>query len=125
MAYSFVDKLAALAIPVSLIVVGYYFSKNSLTGIFCDGTGYLVGLGKNILLPLATVGLVLLLPISPVMRCIIVIESAMPVMAAATSSAENLGGHPLTASNGTMMSMFFGLVTIPGLTWLCSALFGV
>ncbi|MBR7143207.1 MAG: AEC family transporter [Clostridia bacterium] len=125
MAYSFVDKLADLAIPISLIVVGYYFSQNRFSELVRDPMGYVVALGKNILLPLMTVGLVLLLPISPVMRCIITIESAVPVMAAATSSAENLGGHPLTASNGTMMSMTVGLATIPAVTWLCSVLFGL
>ncbi len=110
---SSVSFLAALNTPVPMLVIGYHLVRANLRRVLTDKDAYIAMLFRLILIPLAVMGVMVLLQIDPVITTATVIAVSAPV-AAFTTMMSTKYGHDTELSAGIVSaSALFSLVTMP------------
>ena len=123
-AASSVSFLAALNTPVPMLVIGYHLVHANLRRVLTDKDAYIAMLFRLVLIPLAVMGVMILLRVDPVITTATVIAVSAPV-AAFTTMMSTKYGHDTELSAGIVSaSALFSLLTMPlvvGLTQYLTA----
>lgn len=121
---SSVSFLAALNTPVPMLVIGYHLVRANLRRVLTDKDAYIAMLFRLVLIPLAVMGVMILLRVDPVITTATVIAVSAPV-AAFTTMMSTKYGHDTELSAGIVSaSALFSLLTMPlvvGLTQYLTA----
>ncbi len=121
---SSVSFLAALNTPVPMLVIGYHLVHANLRRVLTDKDAYIAMLFRLVLIPLAVMGVMILLRVDPVITTATVIAVSAPV-AAFTTMMSTKYGHDTELSAGIVSaSALFSLLTMPlvvGLTQYLTA----
>lgn len=119
-----VSFLAALNTPVPMLVIGYHLVHANLRRVLTDKDAYIAMLFRLVLIPLAVMGVMILLRVDPVITTATVIAVSAPV-AAFTTMMSTKYGHDTELSAGIVSaSALFSLLTMPlvvGLTQYLTA----
>jgi malate permease and related proteins len=120
-----IHALALCAVPLGLLMTGSslepYLKRPA--GFF-DPKVTLLALGFRLLLmPLAFIGLALMLPVSRELKQVIIVQGAMPAAVFPIILARVYGGQPQIAAQIVVATTAAGLITIPlwlrlGFAWL-------
>ena len=110
---SSVSFLAALNTPVPMLVIGYHLVHANLRRVLTDKDAYIAMLFRLVLIPLAVMGVMILLRVDPVITTATVIAVSAPV-AAFTTMMSTKYGHDTELSAGIVSaSALFSLLTMP------------
>ena len=108
-----VSFLAALNTPVPMLVIGYHLTRCRLCEILRDAAIYPAMTIRLIVLPLAAMGVMLLLGVNSTILCAVVIATASPVAAYTTMMASKYGHDSRLAAGIVSASTLFSVVTLP------------
>lgn len=108
-----ISYLAALNTPVPMLFIGYYLSKSNLLDAFKDAKGYAAAALRLILVPILTLGVLLLCGIRGVLLVSCVIASAAPVAASTTMFAAKFKQNVTLSVNLVTLSTLFSVITMP------------
>ena len=108
-----VSFLAALNTPVPMLVIGYHLTRCSLKDILRDAAIYPAMAIRLVILPLAAMGVMLLLGVDSTVLCAVVIATASPVAAFTTMMASKYGHDSRLAAGIVSASTLFSVVTLP------------
>ena len=104
--------------PLSMIILGIRLASGKFSEIFSNGKAYLASAMKLIAFPLFSWGLLLVFPITPVLRASLVIMSAVPAASATLGIAEIHENGTRVAANSLLLSTLLCVFTIPLITLL-------
>ena len=108
-----VSMLAALNTPVPMLVIGYHLVHAKLKRVLADKDAYIAMAFRLILIPLAVMGVMVLLKIDATVTKATVIAVSAPV-AAFTTMMSTKYGHDTELSAGIVSaSALFSLLTMP------------
>ncbi|GEL77749.1 AEC family transporter [Tenuibacillus multivorans] len=106
-----VDFMAAVAIPLMMVVLGMQLANITFKE-FEIGKVAIGSTIKLILMPFITWLFVIILPISPLLGQVLVIQSAMPAAATTTMFALEFRARPDLVSSVTLVTTLLSIVTI-------------
>ena len=112
-------------VPLSMIVVGSTLAEKPLGGMFKSALLYIFAAVKLTIVPLIVFGLVYLLPISPLIKGVLVVISAMPGSAAGVLFAQQYGVNRSLSSRYVFVSTVMSVVTIPVISVIVLAPLGI
>lgn len=119
-----VSMLAALNTPVPMLVIGYHLVHAKLRRVLADKDAYIAMVFRLILIPLAVMGVMVLLKIDATVTTATVIAVSAPV-AAFTTMMSTKYGHDTELSAGIVSaSALFSLLTMPLVVGLTQYLLG-
>lgn len=119
-----VSMLAALNTPVPMLVIGYHLVHAKLRRVLADKDAYIAMAFRLILIPLAVMGVMVLLKIDATVTTATVIAVSAPV-AAFTTMMSTKYGHDTELSAGIVSaSALFSLLTMPLVVGLTQYLLG-
>ena len=105
--------LARMSTPLCMIIMGMRLALMPWRTVFCRPALYAVIAIKQLLLPLATFGILLLLPLSTELSCALLIMVACPVAAIVQNFAELLGAGEDTGAGIVLLGTSLSALTIP------------
>ena len=110
--------LKGLVAPLSMVVIGLRLSEVNFRGVFRDGHMYLFLALRHLVLPLAVIGISLLLrlvgaPISEAALLVIAIMAATPAATSATMFAEMYDCDAVYVSRLVVISTVLCIATMP------------
>lgn len=105
--------LAQLNTPVPMLVIGYHLVHADLLRVLRDRGAYCAMAIRLLLLPLLTMGVMVLLRIDPVITTATVIAVSSPVAAYTTMMATKYGRDTELSAGIVSASSLFSLVTMP------------
>lgn len=108
-----VDGLSFLNAPLAMIVLGVYLAQADLKSLFTSKRIYLVSLFRLLIVPVATLLLLAVLPIDPVIRQTLFIASAAPVGANVAVYAQLYQEDYVYACKTVTQSTVFSIITMP------------
>lgn len=108
-----ISMLAALNTPVPMLIIGNQLIKSDLRKVLRDKSAYLAMAIRLIFLPLAVMGVMLLLKIDAVVTTSVVIAVSAPVAAFTTMMATKYGRDVELSAGIVSASALFSLVTMP------------
>ena len=115
---SMIVLLAKMSTPLCMLIMGMRLACASFKNVFCNPSQYLIVAIKQILLPLASLCILLLFPIEPQMRASIYILMACPVASVVLSFSEMIGEGQEQASSLVLLGTLLSAVTVPLMTLL-------
>ncbi|MBQ9679540.1 MAG: AEC family transporter [Ruminococcus sp.] len=119
-----VSMLAALNTPVPMLVIGYHLVHAKLRRVLTDKDAYIAMAFRLILIPLAVMGVMVLLKIDATVTTATVIAVSAPV-AAFTTMMSTKYGHDTELSAGIVSaSALFSFLTMPLVVGLTQYLLG-
>lgn len=111
------ENLGNLVAPLSMIIIGLRLAEMDVRGILKDKHMYLFLALRHFVLPLIALGLVnlvgLLLPVSNLVKMVIVILAATPTATSTTMFAEKYDCDATYASRLVAISTLISIVTMP------------
>ena len=117
--------LASLNTPVPMLVIGYQLMRSPVRDVLRDKAIYPAMALRLVILPLAAMGVMLLIGVDRVILTSMVIAAASPVAAFTTMMASKYGRDTRLSSGIVSVSALFSVVTLPlivGLAgWLTAA----
>ncbi len=116
------QRIGSAALPIGLMAVGAGLQLGGLNASPRLAAGFLAI--RHALLPLAGLGLALLLPLSPTQRTVLVMFSALPTASSCYVLAVRMGGHGPFVAGLVTVSTALGMVTLPLWTALAGRLTG-
>ena len=108
-----VSLLAALNTPVPMLVIGYYLAHANLKRVLRDKDAYFAMVLRLIVLPLAVMGVMVLLRIDATVTTATVIAVGSPVAAITTMMSAKYGRDTELSAGVVSASSLFSLVTMP------------
>ncbi len=108
-----IDSLAAMIIPLSMLIVGMRFGEVRPKELFGDKELYVSSLIKLIITPIVTLILASFIPIDDTLRAFIVILMAMPSATMGLIVAEQFGGDKEASVKAVLGSTLLSIITIP------------
>lgn len=108
-----VKFLAGLNTPVPMLVIGYHLVNTNFRRVLRDRDAYIAMSLRLIILPLATLGVMLLCGVDGVILCATVIAVSAPVAAATTMMASKFGRDAQLSTGIVSASSIFSVVTMP------------
>ncbi len=119
-----VSMLSALNTPVPMLVIGHQLMRSDIRRVLKDEDAYIAMAIRLIILPLAVMGIMLLLRVDPTVTTATVIAVSAPVAAFTTMMATKYGRDAELSAGIVSASALFSLITMPltvGLTQYLSA----
>ena len=119
-----VSMLSALNTPVPMLVIGHQLMQSDIRRVLIDKDAYIAMAIRLIILPLAVMGVMLLLRVDPIVTTATVIAVSAPVAAFTTMMATKYGRDVELSAGIVSASALFSLITMPltvGLTQYLSA----
>lgn len=119
-----VGMLSALNTPVPMLVIGHQLMRSDIRRVLIDKDAYIAMAIRLIILPLAVMGVMLLLRVDPTVTTATVIAVSAPVAAFTTMMATKYGRDVELSAGIVSASALFSLITMPltvGLTQYLSA----
>ena len=108
-----VSMLAALNTPVPMLVIGYHLMHSDLRKVLKDKDAYIAMALRLIVLPLAVMGVMLMLKIDATITTATVIAVSSPVAAFTTMMATKYGRDTELSAGIVSASALFSLLTMP------------
>lgn len=121
----FMDSLniiGNMVTPLSMTVIGIKLANANLKEIFLDGYGYLACANKLIGMSILTMLLVCFLPISELVKYVLVFLLSMPCATSTALFTTLYGGDGKSATAFVLLSSIVSILTIPLMFLLFSAL---
>ncbi len=116
--HNMIVLLAKMSTPLCMLIMGMRLACASFKNVFCTPAQYLIVAIKQILFPVASLGILLLLPIAPQMQASIYILMACPVASVVLSFSEMIGEGQEQASGLVLLGTLLSAVTVPLMTLL-------
>ncbi len=119
-----IGMLSALNTPVPMLVIGHQLMRSDIRRVLKDKDAYIAMAIRLIILPLAVMGVMLLLRVDPTVTTATVIAVSAPVAAFTTMMATKYGRDVELSAGIVSASALFSLITMPltvGLTQYLSA----
>ncbi|MBR2025134.1 MAG: AEC family transporter [Clostridia bacterium] len=110
--------LAKMTTPLCMLIMGMRLACASFKKVFFVPSQYLIIAIKQVLFPLVSLAILLLLPIDSRMRASIYILMACPVASVCLSFAEMIGEGQEEASSLVLLGTLLSAITIPVMTLL-------
>ena len=107
-----------------LIIIGVMMSENRLSAILREKRCYLVTLLRNLVIPLLTMPILLLVPVDGAARLCILVYLACPSATLTTIYAIQDNMEPEFAARSVLMSTLLFAVTLPIIIMIGSRFFG-
>ena len=117
-------EVARSASGLPLIIIGVMMSENKLSAILREKRCYLVTLLRNLVIPLLTMPILLLVPVDGVARLCILVYLACPSATLTTIYAIQDNMEPEFAARSVLMSTLLFAVTLPIIIMIGSRFFG-
>lgn len=108
-----VTMLARMSTPLCMIILGMRLALMSWRSVFAKPALYAIVAVKQLLLPLATFGILLLLPLSTELSCALLVMVSCPVAAIVQNFAELLGAGEDTGAGIVLLGTTLSALTIP------------
>lgn len=119
---SVLNGIGALNTPLAMMILGIYFAQEDLRTLFTVPAVYRLCAVRLLLVPIASLALLLLIPAHTGLRLALLIAASAPIGANVAVYAQIHGGDYAYASKTVVLSTLFSLVTLPALTTLASNL---
>ena len=116
--FSFIAMMGKMTLPLSMIILGIRLASMKLKDIFICPHAYMVALGKLIIFPLFAYLCVVFLPLSEMIKAIILVLSATPCAASVMTMGELYENEEEMSANSVMMTTLLSFITIPIITLL-------
>lgn len=116
--FNFIETMSKLTLPLSMIILGIRLASMKLKSIFTCSYAYMLAVGKLIVYPLFAYLLVVFLPLSSVIKAVVLVLSATPCAASVMTIAELYENEEETSANSVMMTTLLSFITIPIITLL-------
>ena len=117
-------EVAGSASGLPLIIIGVMMSENKLSAILREKRCYLVTLLRNLVIPLLTMPILLLVPVDGAARLCILVYLACPSATLTTIYAIQDNMEPEFAARSVLMSTLLFAVTLPIIIMIGSRFFG-
>ncbi|MBE6557055.1 MAG: hypothetical protein E7664_04860 [Ruminococcaceae bacterium] len=108
-----ISILARMSTVLCMLIMGMRLATVSIRSLLLRPAQYAVIAIKQLILPLAVLGILWLLPIDPNVRTCAFIMTACPVASVVLSFAEMIGEGQETAANLMLLGTFLSVLTIP------------
>ncbi|MBQ9413723.1 MAG: AEC family transporter [Clostridia bacterium] len=108
-----VTLLAKMATPLCMIIMGMRLATCSLRGVFGSLGQYAAVAVKQLLFPLAVLGVLTLLSVDPTLRVTVYILICCPVASMVLNFAEMLGEGQKTAAHLVLLGTLLSVFTVP------------
>ncbi|MDO4745583.1 MAG: AEC family transporter [Bacillota bacterium] len=105
--------IGSISTPMAMIFIGSTLTGYKFKDIIRSRVVIEAGAVKLILLPIITTALVYLLPIDPVIKCIVVLGTCFPTAATVAMLAQQEGLDPGPASKTLFLSTVASIITVP------------
>ncbi len=105
--------MGSATVPLAMLLVGSRLTEAVSSEEFISGTFVALSIIRLFLMPGIAFTLGTLFNLSPVVKGILILETAMPAMASTPILAEKYGGDPKYAASGVFITTLLSLVTIP------------
>lgn len=115
-------SIGSLNTPLAMMILGIYFAQEDLRTLFTVPAVYRVCAVRLLLVPIASLALLLLIPAHAELRLALLIAASAPIGANVAVYAQIHGGDYAYASKTVVLSTLFSLVTLPVITTLGSNL---
>ncbi len=119
---SSLDIIAGMVTPLSMTVIGMKLANASLKQLFLDKWGYFVCFSKLILMSFVTMLLVCFLPISELVKYVLVFLLSMPCATSTALLTTLYGGDGKSGTAFVLLTCLFSILTIPLMFLLFTAL---
>jgi predicted permease len=111
---SMIQVTGKSATPISMVVMGMRLATMDLKRVFADVRIYLAILVKQIVMPLITFGIIMLLPFVDLnLRMVLFITTACPAASIVLNFAEIVGEGQDSAANLVLVSTILSILTLP------------
>jgi malate permease and related proteins len=117
--YESINLVADAAIPTIMIILGMQLAKISLKKLEIEKVSYSLII-KLAISPLLAVVFAMILPVSEIVRNVMILMAAMPSAANTTMFALQFNTKPDFVSSVTLISTLSSIVTLPIVLWLIS-----
>ena len=117
-------EVAGSASGLPLIIIGVMMSENKLSAILREKRCYLVTLLRNLVIPLLTMPILLLVPVDGAARLCILVYLACPSATLTTIYAIQDNMEPEYAARSVLMSTLFFAASLPLMILVGSRVFG-
>ena len=101
------------ATPLCMIIMGARLATTTFRAVFLDPVNYVFVAVKQVLYPLAVLGVLTLLPISYEMKCALYILACCPVATMVLNFAELVGDGRRTAASMLLLGTALSCLTLP------------
>lgn len=120
---NFVEMVGAIASPMALIFIGSTLYGSSFIKIIKNIKVTEIAINKLIIMPLITLAVVYFIPISPVVKAILVLSNALPVATTVPIFSELYDRDKVAAGEALFLSTVLSIGTIPLCLMLIEFLF--
>ena len=120
---SFIGGLVQLNAPLAMIVLGIYLARTKISALFTTKRLYLVSAVRLLVIPLVTVFIFMLFPVSTPIRMTMLIAGAAPVGANVAVYSQLYDADYGYACQTVTQSTLFSIVTMPVIIWVAERLF--
>ena len=111
---SMIQVTGKSATPISMVVMGMRLATMDLRRVFADVRIYLAIFVKQIIMPLITFGIIMLLPFIDLnLRMVLFITTACPAASIVLNFAEIVGEGQDSAANLVLVSTILSILTLP------------
>jgi malate permease and related proteins len=117
--YESINLVADAAIPTIMIILGMQLAKISLKKLEVEKVSYSLII-KLVISPLLAVVFATILPVSEMVRNVMILMAAMPSAANTTMFALQFNTKPDFVSSVTLISTLSSIVTLPIVLWMIS-----
>jgi predicted permease len=108
---SAIDLLAAATIPLVMVILGMQLAEIKLFNMQWDKISFGV-IARLLLSPLIAVGIVMLIPMEPILQKVLILSAAMPSAATTVMYAVQYDTEPELVSSVTLITTLVSIVTI-------------
>ena len=108
-----VELVGKMSTPLCMIIMGMRLATLPLHTVFSQAGNYAVIAVKQIIFPAAVLGIMLLLPINPIIRSACYIMICCPSASVVLNFSEMLGKGQSTAARLVLLSTLLSVLTIP------------
>lgn len=122
-AYKTISFVADLNSPLAMLLIGNFLARSGVVKAFKDKGVYVVSFFKLIIAPLILAGCLFLIKADITMSMCIIISAACPVAALIPIFAANYNNDHEYATNLTVASTLFSVITIPAICLIASMIF--
>ena len=120
---SFIGGLVHLNAPLAMIVLGIYLARTKISALFTTKRLYLVSAVRLLVIPLVTVLVFMLFPVSTPIRMTMLIAGAAPVGANVAVYSQLYDADYGYACQTVTQSTLFSIITMPVIIWIAERLF--
>ena len=120
---SFIGGLVQLNAPLAMIVLGIYLARTKIGALFTTKRLYLVSAVRLLIIPLVTVLIFMLFPVSTPVRMTMLIAGAAPVGANVAVYSQLYDEDYGYACQTVTQSTLFSIITMPVIIWIAERLF--